>query len=42
MNRWLDAITDPIDMGLGGLQELVMDGEAGELWSMGSQRVRHN
>jgi len=26
--RWLHVITDSIDMGLGGLQELVMDREA--------------
>ena len=26
--RWLDGITDLMDMGLGGLQEFMMDREA--------------
>ena len=37
--RWLDGITNLIDMSLSELWELVMDREAGVLQSMGSQRV---
>ena len=44
--RWLDGITDSVDMSLGKLRELVMDREAwrtaeppGVLQSMVSQRV---
>ena len=40
--RWLNGISDSMDMDLGGLQVLVMDREAWVLRFMGSQRVGHD
>ena len=40
--RWLDGITDSVDMNLHKLQEIVKDREPGVLQSMGSQRIRHD
>ena len=40
--RWLDGITDIMNMGLGELRELVIDREAGMLRFMGLQRAGHD
>ena len=40
--RWVDGITDSMDINLGKLWEMVRIAWPGMLQSMGAQKVRHN
>ena len=40
--KWLDGITDLMDVSLSELREMVMDRDPGVLRFMGSQRVGHD
>ena len=40
--RWLDGITDSVDMSLGELRSCWWTGKSGVLWFMGLQRVGHD
>ena len=40
--RWLDSVTDSVDMNLSKLQEIMTTGEPGMLQSMELQRIGHD
>ena len=40
--RWLDSVTDSVDMNLSKLQKIMMTGEPGMLQSRGLQRIGHD